>query len=163
MDLSPDARSKVARTVMDSAFSCPGSGGPGWGQHSGLRLVHSDGLERPMTKSALAPRCFQAIFLVLAFDCLAPGLVEKIAERCGRVPRRVLVDSTAMTREDIVKLAERYPAMMVYSPPPGSAPTSPPRRCASGAGNAAASRQRSKRGEREWRARTAKKSTVDAS
>jgi hypothetical protein len=63
---SPDARSKAAWTVMYSAFICPGSGGPGWGQHSGLRLVHSDGLERPMTQSALAPRCFQAIFVVLA-------------------------------------------------------------------------------------------------
>jgi hypothetical protein len=48
---------------------------------------------------------------------LAPGLVEKIAERCGRVPQRLLADTTAMTREDIVKLAERYPDMTVYSPP----------------------------------------------
>jgi len=53
---------------------------------------------------------------------LAPGLVEKIAERCGRVPRRVLADTTAMTREDIVKLAERYPEMTVYSPPPPERP-----------------------------------------
>ena len=49
---------------------------------------------------------------------LASGLVEKIAERCGRVPQRLLADTTAMTREDIVKLAERYPNMTVYSPPP---------------------------------------------
>jgi hypothetical protein len=49
---------------------------------------------------------------------LAPGLVEKIAERCGRAPQRLLADTTAMTREDIVKLAERYPDMTVYSPPP---------------------------------------------
>src|SRR3974390_3284660 len=81
MDLSPDARSKVVRTVMYWAFSCPGSGWPGWGQHSGLRLVHCDGLERPMTKSALAPRCFQAIFLVLAFDCLAPGRSRRVGLR----------------------------------------------------------------------------------
>jgi hypothetical protein len=47
---------------------------------------------------------------------LAPGLVEKIAERCGRVPQ-LLADTTAMTQEDIVKLAERYPEMKVYSPP----------------------------------------------
>ena len=44
--------------------------------------------------------------------------VEKIAERCGRAPQRLLADTTAMTREDIVKLAERYPDMTVYSPPP---------------------------------------------
>jgi len=49
---------------------------------------------------------------------LAPGLVEKIAERCGRAPQRLLADTTAMTREDIVKLAERYSDMTVYSPPP---------------------------------------------
>jgi hypothetical protein len=49
---------------------------------------------------------------------LAPGLVEKIAERCGRVPQRLLADTTAMTQDDIVKLAERYPEMKVYSPPP---------------------------------------------
>ena len=49
---------------------------------------------------------------------LAPGLIEKIAERCGRVPQRLLADTTAMSREDIVKLAERYPDLTVYSPPP---------------------------------------------
>ena len=49
---------------------------------------------------------------------LAPGLVETIAERCGRVPQRLLADTTAMTQEDIVKLAERHPDLTVYSPPP---------------------------------------------
>src|SRR6202171_2703602 len=49
---------------------------------------------------------------------LAPGLVAKIAERCGRAPLRLLADTTAMTREDIVKLTERHPDMTVYSPPP---------------------------------------------
>jgi transposase len=49
---------------------------------------------------------------------LAPGLVENITERCGRVPQRVLADTTAMTQEDIVKLAENYPEMKVYCPPP---------------------------------------------
>ena len=49
---------------------------------------------------------------------LAPGLVETVAERCGRVPQRLLADTTAMTQEDIVKLAERHPDLTVYSPPP---------------------------------------------
>lgn len=48
---------------------------------------------------------------------LAPGLVETIAERCGRAPQRVLADTTAMTKKDIVKLAERHPDLTVYSPP----------------------------------------------
>jgi transposase len=48
---------------------------------------------------------------------LAPGLVEAVAERCGRVPQRLLADTRAMTQEDIVKLGERYPSMTVYSPP----------------------------------------------
>jgi hypothetical protein len=33
------------------------------------------------------------------------------------VPQRLLADTTAMTQDDIVKLAERYPGMTVYSPP----------------------------------------------
>ena len=48
---------------------------------------------------------------------LAPGLVEAVAERCGRVPQRLLADTTAMTQDDIVKLTELYPGMRVYSPP----------------------------------------------
>ena len=48
----------------------------------------------------------------------APGLVEKVAERSGRAPQRLLADTTAMTQEDIVKLAERHPDLTVYSPPP---------------------------------------------
>jgi hypothetical protein len=38
------------------------------------------------------------------------------------MPQRLLADTTAMTREDIVKLAERYPGMTVYSPPPPERP-----------------------------------------
>jgi transposase len=49
---------------------------------------------------------------------LAPGVIERIVERCGRVPQRVLADTTALTRQDIVALAERYPDLTVYSPPP---------------------------------------------
>jgi hypothetical protein len=49
---------------------------------------------------------------------LAPGLVETIVERSGRLPRRLLTDTTAMTQDDIVKPTERYPGMTVYSPPP---------------------------------------------
>ncbi len=52
----------------------------------------------------------------------APGLVEKVAERCGRAPQRLLADTTAMTRDDIVKLAERHPDLTVYSPPPAERP-----------------------------------------
>src|SRR5260370_10533096 len=81
MDVSREGRGNVARTVMYSAFYCPGTGGPGWGERSGLRLVHSGGLERPMTKSALAPRCSQAIVLVLAFGCLPRGEGSAVAVR----------------------------------------------------------------------------------
>jgi len=49
---------------------------------------------------------------------LAPGMVAKVAERCGQVPQRLLADTTAMTQEDIVALAERHPEMNIYSPPP---------------------------------------------
>ena len=53
---------------------------------------------------------------------LAPGVVDKVAERCGQSPQRVLADTTAMTQKDIVALAEHYPAMTVYSPPPPDNP-----------------------------------------
>ncbi|MGH3427098.1 MAG: transposase [Mycobacteriales bacterium] len=49
---------------------------------------------------------------------VAPGVVAKVAERCGQAPQRLLADTTAMTQEDIVKLAEQYPETTVYSPPP---------------------------------------------
>ena len=53
---------------------------------------------------------------------MAPGLVEKVAERCGRAPQRLLADTTAMTQDDIVKLAEQHPDLTVYSPPPSERP-----------------------------------------
>lgn len=49
---------------------------------------------------------------------LATGLVEQIEKRCGRVPDRLLADTTAMTRADIIDLAARHPTLEVYSPPP---------------------------------------------
>src|SRR5207237_8245520 len=49
---------------------------------------------------------------------LAPGMVAKVAERYGQVPQRLLADTTAMTREDILTLAQQHPDMTVYSPPP---------------------------------------------
>jgi transposase len=49
---------------------------------------------------------------------MAPGLMEKVAERCGHAPQRLLADTTAMTQDDIVKLAEQHPDLTVYSPPP---------------------------------------------
>ena len=48
---------------------------------------------------------------------LAPGVVDTIVERTGQLPQRLLADTTAMTQKDIVKLAERYPGMTVYTPP----------------------------------------------
>jgi transposase len=53
---------------------------------------------------------------------VAPGVVAKVAERCGQAPQRLLTDTTAMTQDDIVKLAEQYPDVTVYSPPPPERP-----------------------------------------
>jgi transposase len=53
---------------------------------------------------------------------LAPGVVAKVAERCAQAPQRLLADTTAMTQEDIVTLAEHHPDMTVYSPPPPERP-----------------------------------------
>jgi transposase len=49
---------------------------------------------------------------------LAPATVEQVVERCDRTPQRLLADARAMTQDDIVGLAECYPTMTVYSPPP---------------------------------------------
>jgi transposase len=49
---------------------------------------------------------------------LAPMLVEQIKARCAAVPRRLLADTGAMTQDDIASLAETYPGMMIFSPPP---------------------------------------------
>lgn len=48
---------------------------------------------------------------------LAPGLVEQAEQRCGKAPKRLLADGTAMTIDDIVTLAKRDPLLEVYSPP----------------------------------------------
>jgi hypothetical protein len=37
-------------------------------------------------------------------------LVETMVERSGRLPQRLLTDTTAMTQDDIVKLTEVIPA-----------------------------------------------------
>jgi hypothetical protein len=48
---------------------------------------------------------------------LAVDLVAKIEQRCGEVPKRLLADATAMTLDEIARLAERCPDLQVYSPP----------------------------------------------
>lgn len=49
---------------------------------------------------------------------LAPMLVEQIKARCADVPKRLLADTGAMTQGDIASLAETYPGMTIFSPPP---------------------------------------------
>lgn len=49
---------------------------------------------------------------------LAPMLVEQIKARCAAVPGRLLADTGAMTQDDIESLAQTYPKMTIFSPPP---------------------------------------------
>jgi transposase len=49
---------------------------------------------------------------------LAPMLVDQIKVRCAAVPGRLLADTGAMTQGDIASLAETYPGMTIFSPPP---------------------------------------------
>jgi transposase len=49
---------------------------------------------------------------------LAPMLVEQIKARCATVPSRLLADTGAMTQDDIESLAQTYPEMTIFSPPP---------------------------------------------
>jgi transposase len=48
---------------------------------------------------------------------LADDMVAQVEQRCGDVPKRLLADATAMTRDEIKGLAERHPDLQVYSPP----------------------------------------------
>lgn len=48
---------------------------------------------------------------------LASGVVKQIAQRCGRLPQRLLADTRAMTQDDIVRLGGEHPELRVYSPP----------------------------------------------
>jgi transposase len=49
---------------------------------------------------------------------LAPMTVEQIEARCAAVPQRLLADTGAMTVDDIASLADAYPGMTIFSPPP---------------------------------------------
>lgn len=49
---------------------------------------------------------------------LAPMLVDQIKARCATAPSRLLADTGAMTQEDIESLAQTYPKMTIFSPPP---------------------------------------------
>ena len=49
---------------------------------------------------------------------LAPQTLAQIEQRCGRLPTRLLADTTMMTQDDIVDFAQRYPDLTVYCPPP---------------------------------------------
>lgn len=82
---------------------------------------------------------------------LAPDMVAQIRRRCGRSPKRLLADQTAMRIEDIVFLAGTAPDLQVYSPVPDPRKGSSP----------AAARARDKQRQREpdavarWRERMA--------
>jgi transposase len=50
---------------------------------------------------------------------LARPLIETVAERYGRAPQRLLLDTNLATADDIVALAERREgAILIYAPPP---------------------------------------------
>lgn len=57
---------------------------------------------------------------------LAPAVVAEVERRCGRVPSRLLADTTAMTADDIVGFAASHPGMAVYAPPKACSETAKP-------------------------------------
>jgi transposase len=57
---------------------------------------------------------------------LASGVIEQIAQRCRRLPQRLLADTRAMTQEDIVQLGQAHPELRVYSPPAPERPAVKP-------------------------------------
>jgi transposase len=56
----------------------------------------------------------------------APAVLAEVQRHCGRVPSRLLADTTAMTEEDIVGFASSHPAMEVFAPPKGCSETAKP-------------------------------------
>lgn len=77
---------------------------------------------------------------------MALPMVAAVAERCGAVPQRVLVDTHYATKDDIVALAAQH-GCQVYAPPPQTR----------GAASPATRRKRRKEAPavREWRDRMA--------
>lgn len=80
---------------------------------------------------------------------LAPAMVTQVEQRCGKPPDRLLADTGAMTATDIVTLAQTYPSMQVFSPPPARKEASKPQSKARYERNRAAEPQCLK----EWRSR----------
>jgi transposase len=85
-------------------------------------MKFSDGAMRPGYNVQVATSC-GFVIAVEPTDRrndkgLAPMLVEQIKARCATAPRRLLADTGAMTQGDITSLAETYPGMTIFSPPP---------------------------------------------
>lgn len=63
---------------------------------------------------------------------LARVMVGEVERMCGRSPERLLADTGAMTRADIIGLTQTHPALVVYAPPvvpkPAATPESQDRR-----------------------------------
>jgi len=57
---------------------------------------------------------------------LAPTMVAQVERRCGKLPDRLLADTGAMTAPDIVTIAQTYPSVQVFSPPPARKENSKP-------------------------------------
>jgi transposase len=113
----------------------------------------ADGAVRPAYNVQVASACG----FVVAIDPvqrrndrgLAPTVVAQVEQRCGRLPDRLLADTGAMTAADIGTLAQIYPSMQVFSPPPARKDASKPESKARYERNRDAEPQCLK----EWRAR----------
>ena len=113
----------------------------------------ADGAIRPAYNVQVASACG----FVVAIDPvqrrndrgLAPSIVAQVEQRCGKLPDRLLADTGAMTAADIGTLAQTYPSVTVFSPPPACKDTSKPASKARYERNRAAEPQCLK----EWRGR----------
>jgi transposase len=90
----------------------------------------ADGAVRPAYNVQVASACG----FVVAIDPvqrrndrgLAPAIVAQVEQRCGKLPDRLLADTGAMTATDIATLAQTYPCVAVFSPPPARKDASKP-------------------------------------
>jgi transposase len=118
-----------------------------------LLMRMADGAVRPAYNVQVASACG----FVVAIEPvqrrndrgLAPAMTAQVEQRCGKPPDRLLADTGAMTAADIGTLAQIYPSMRVFSPPPARKDASKPASKARYERNRAAEPQCLK----EWRAR----------
>lgn len=121
-DQPPSARGKGDKKPKEERVSTTDPDAP--------LMKMADGAVRPAYNVQVASACgfIVAIEPVQRHNDrgLAPEMVAQVHQRCGKLPDRLLADTGAMTTADIVTIADTYPSVHVFSPPPARKEASKP-------------------------------------